>query len=65
MKFDYKIILFGLLFGCGVWIMDSLLDYFIFYSGSRSFIELTITQIPSHELYIRSFILVAFFSSVF
>jgi len=56
----HSTIVLGLLFGCINWIFDSLLDYWIFYSGEGTLLELTITNVPSHELYIRSFMLVLF-----
>lgn len=58
MKTDNKIVLAS--FGAGVflWFADAWLDYFIFYEGG--FVELLITDIPRHELYIRLVILVCF-----
>jgi PAS domain S-box-containing protein len=53
-----KIVGISLLFGVMVWIVDAALDYYVFYAGN--FTGLLITDIPRHELYIRSFILVLF-----
>ncbi|MBU0946219.1 MAG: PAS domain-containing protein [Proteobacteria bacterium] len=58
MKTENKIFLLSLLLGVFVWVIDSLLDYFIFYEGI--FAELLLTDIPRHELYIRVLILVCF-----
>lgn len=51
----------GLLFGMFFWIFDSFMDAFYFYEGS--FISIFISNIPSHELYIR--ISVLFLSGLF
>lgn len=41
------------LVGAIIWAMDGLLDYLFFYEGSL--LELTFTNIPPHELYVRLF----------
>lgn len=58
MKVERKIVLFSAALGAFVWVADSFLDYFFFYEGTL--IELLITDVPSHELYIRILIMVCF-----
>jgi len=58
MKTRYKILAVSILFGLLVWIIDSLLDAYIFYQGT--FLELAITDISAHEIYIRSFVMTSF-----
>lgn len=58
MKTENKIILGSVALGLFIWIADALLDYFIFYEGT--FTELLITDVPSHELYIRLLIIACF-----
>ena len=55
MPYVRHVVLFSIgITGC-VWVMDAVIDRFIFYSDSRlSFIELLLTDIPPHETYIRS-----------
>ncbi|MBS3793121.1 hypothetical protein KGY77_10835, partial [Candidatus Bipolaricaulota bacterium] len=48
-----NVIKVSVLLGSLLWIMDGVLDYFFFYEGS--FLGLTFTNIPPHELYIRLF----------
>ncbi|MCK5585988.1 PAS domain S-box protein, partial [Candidatus Bipolaricaulota bacterium] len=47
-------------FGLLCWIVDTLLDYFIFYKGYGTFLQLLITRPPAHEIYIRLVIVVFF-----
>ena len=60
MKDQIKIILTAA--GCGIliWIADTLLDYFIFYSNSGSFLKVLILSPPGHEIYIRILIFLVF-----
>ena len=58
MKIEHKIIAVSLFFGLSVWIIDAVLDRFIFYEGT--FLDLLILNIPQHELYIRC-VIVGFF----
>ncbi len=58
MKTKYKVVALSIVFGLFVWVIDAVLDYFIFYQGP--FWELLITGIPKHEIYIRSVILASF-----
>ncbi len=52
-------VILAVVFGLAAWTIDALFDYFIFYEGT--FLELFITDVPSHEIYIRiSFILLFF-----
>ncbi|NPE27321.1 PAS domain S-box protein [Methanococcoides sp. SA1] len=60
MRMKNNMMIFGFIFGSIVWVFDSLLDYWIFYSGEGTLLELAITNVPSHELYIRSFMFVMF-----
>ena len=47
-------------FGLLIWILDALLDYFIFYSGYGTFYQILITDPPAHEVYTRLVILLGF-----
>ncbi len=58
MKTENKIIGLSIILALVVWGMDSFLDYVIFYDGT--FRDLLIYDIPAHELYIRSTILIFF-----
>ena len=58
MKTENKIILSSFALGVFIWVVDSFLDYFIFYEGTLT--ELLITDVPSHELYIRLLIMACF-----
>lgn len=50
----------SLLLGITAWILDALFDYLFFYREYSSFFGLLITDVPAHELYIRTCILVFF-----
>ena len=58
MKTENKIIITSIALGPVVWIADALVDSAIFYEGT--FTELLITDVPSHELYIRLLIMALF-----
>ncbi len=47
-------------FGLLIWITHALLDYFVFYKGYGTFLELLITRPPAHEIYVRLVILAYF-----
>lgn len=47
----------SVLFGIAVWMIDSIMDFLFFYE--KSFLELTITDVPAHEIYIRSIFFLA------
>ena len=51
---------FALGLGAFIWLADGLLDYLLFYKGRGSLLELLFTQIPGHEIYIRSLIMLCF-----
>ncbi len=55
-----RIRVYGLatVFGSIVWLLDALMDRFFFYEGTM--MELLITDVPAHEVYIRTLILVSF-----
>ena len=55
----YFVIGLSILGGFLIWVLDAVLDYFIFFEGT--FLDLLVFDIPEHELYIRSLILVIFF----
>ncbi len=57
-KIRYKIITLSIITGLFVWVIDTLLDYFIFYEGT--FWNLLIYDVPQHEIYIRMVMLVSF-----
>lgn len=58
MKTENKIIITSIALGPVVWIADALVDYAIFYEGT--FTGILITDVPSHELYMRLLIMVVF-----
>lgn len=47
----------SVLLGFHFWIVDSLLDHFIFRMGEKSFLDVLALDVPPHELYVRSFFL--------
>jgi PAS domain S-box-containing protein len=57
-RVEYRVIFLSLCFGLLVWLGDTIIDYYLFYE--RSFWSLLIADVPSHELYIRSFMLLCF-----
>jgi len=52
--------LISLLFGLAVWVLDALFDYLFFYKEHSTFTGLLLTDIPPHEIYIRTCALVLF-----
>ena len=58
MKTENRIIVASTLLGLLVWVIDALLDHYIFYEGT--FLDLLIFDIPNHEIYIRFVILFTF-----
>lgn len=58
MKTENKVLLWSFLLGVFIWIADALFDYLFFYKGT--FQNLILTDIPPHEIYIRSLILGCF-----
>ena len=58
MKTENKIIILSIAMGVFIWVVDSFLDYLIFYEGT--FTGLLITDVPRHDLYIRLLIMVCF-----
>ena len=58
MNTENRITLSAIALGLFIWVADAILDCFFFYEGT--FIELLITDIPAHELYIRLLIMVCF-----
>lgn len=61
MRSDHKIILVSVVFGILFWLLDSVLDHYFYYEGSVQ--ELMITDIPPHELYVRSMVIILFLIS--
>lgn len=59
MIFDSRILGISVVLGLAVWTIDALLDFRYFYEG-QSFLGLLLFQIPAHEIYIRSVILLFF-----
>jgi len=57
-KIENHVLLIAFMFGVGVWIVDAVLDYLIFYEGA--FWNLLILDVPQHEIYIRLVILTSF-----
>jgi len=58
LKTENKVIALSITFGLFVWVVDAVLDYFIFYEGT--FWGLLISDVPKHEVYIRLVILGSF-----
>lgn len=59
MKRQWNVVALSFVFGLAAWLVDSILDYYVFYPG-LPFGDLLITDIPAHELYIRAVILAIF-----
>ena len=57
-KIKHKVIAVSILFGFAFWIIDTVLQHFIFFKGT--FLDLLILKIPQHALYIR-FMILGFF----
>ncbi len=57
MKSQHKVILFSLLLGLLAGLIDALVGYFFFSKGS--FLDLLIFDVPSQEIYVRTFLLLA------
>jgi PAS domain S-box-containing protein len=55
-----NVFLLSLALGTVVWTLDALFDYLFFYSEPSTFTGLLITDIPAHEIYIRTCALVLF-----
>lgn len=55
----YKAIFISVALGMTVWVCDALLDSVFFYPGA-TFLEVLATDIPPHEIYIRTLVLVFF-----
>ncbi|MDY7075348.1 MAG: GAF domain-containing protein [Chloroflexota bacterium] len=51
MKTEHKVIAASILFGLFVWVTHAVLDCLFFYEVS--FLELLITDVPAHEIYVR------------
>lgn len=58
MKAGSKVIAVSIALGLFVWFLDALLDYLVFHEGT--FLGLSIYDVPAHELYDRSAIVIAF-----
>jgi len=59
MKRARTILTVGVGLGMGVWVLDAVVDTVFFYDGA-SFLALLVTDVPAHELYVRTLILLAF-----
>ncbi|RJR47888.1 MAG: PAS domain S-box protein [Deltaproteobacteria bacterium] len=57
-KDEYKVILFSIIAGGAVWVIDAIMDTLIFYH--MPFYSLLIADVPSHEIYIRVLIIISF-----
>ncbi len=55
---ETAILALAVLLGISVGLIDAVLDYVWFYEGT--FLELLVTDVPTHEVYIRSMILASF-----
>lgn len=59
MKLNYKIIVLSIICGLVFWLADSILDYYLYYKD-QTFLNLLILEIPEHEAYIRSVMVICF-----
>lgn len=55
-----NVFLLSLALGTVVWALDALFDYLFFYREPSTFLGLLITDIPAHEIYVRTSALVFF-----
>ncbi|MCK4280365.1 MAG: hypothetical protein KAW94_07285, partial [Candidatus Thorarchaeota archaeon] len=60
MKTEHKVLVSAFLMGILVAVIDALLDFLFFYEGT--FLELLIFNIPPHEFYTRSVVVICFTS---
>ena len=58
MKTKDKIIALSIIFGLCAWVIDALIDSFMFYE--KTVLELLIYDVPTVEIYVRSALLVVF-----
>ena len=58
MKKEVQIVILSFFFGVLVWVGDSVFDRLFFYDGS--FLELLILDVPSHEVYFRTQVIIYF-----
>jgi PAS domain S-box-containing protein len=58
MKSEHKVIGLSLILGLSIWIIDAVLDYYLFYEGT--FWGLLISDVPKHEVYIRLVVVASF-----
>ena len=58
MQAERAVLALAVFAGLVVGLVDAVLDYWLFYDGT--FLELLITNVPKHEIYIRSVILASF-----
>ena len=59
MKTENKIILYSFVLGFFVLILEDLIEFLVFHQRSLS--KLSIMEIPAHEIYIDTFVLLCFF----
>jgi len=59
-RWHRKAFIISIALGLLVWFLDALLDYLFFYQNHPGFTALLITDVPPHELYIRSCALILF-----
>jgi PAS domain S-box-containing protein len=58
MKLEKRVISLSIFLGVLLWVFDATIDYFIF--SEKTFLELLITGISNHEIYMRSIVLLSF-----
>lgn len=59
MKIENKVIFLSIIFGAVFILVDTILDYFVFYKGN-GFLQLLFLKVPTHEIYTRALILACF-----
>lgn len=47
-----RVLYLAVLFGAAIWLIDALLDYYVFYTG-KGFWDILLLDPPEHEIYIR------------
>lgn len=60
MKQHRIILLISAVFGICFWFIDAFFDFMYFYRGTGSYLEIAISDIPPHEIYIRLMVLALF-----
>lgn len=60
MQIKNRVLLTSIGFGLLFWPIDTVLDYFFFYDEQVPFVNLLVTAVPTHELFVRVSVLIIF-----